>query len=46
MIVFRPFKGEIIAAVVKASGRKGIQLSTQFFQDIFVPSTMLFDSSQ
>ena len=46
MIVFRPFKGEIIAAVVKASTPSGIQVSTQFFEDIFVPSTMLFDGSQ
>lgn len=46
MIVFRPFKGEIIAAVVKRSLPNGIQLSAQFFEDIFVPSTMLFEGSQ
>jgi DNA-directed RNA polymerase III subunit RPC8 len=46
MMVFRPFKGEIIGAVVKQCTPAGIQVSTQFFDDIFVPSTMLFEGSE
>ncbi len=43
MVVFRPFKGEIVAAKVKKNVPEGIYLSTDFFDDIFVPETMLFD---
>lgn len=43
MIVFRPFKGEVIAATIKANSPHGIYLSTEFFENIFVPDTMLFE---
>lgn len=42
MIVFRPFKGEIILGKVQNQSAEGIRISTEFFEDIFVPSTMLF----
>lgn len=45
MIVFRPFKGEVIAARIKANTPQGIYLTTEFFDNIFVPETMLFENS-
>lgn len=43
MIVFRPFKGEVIAAKIRANTPAGIYLTTEFFDNIFVPETMLFE---
>jgi DNA-directed RNA polymerase III subunit RPC8 len=38
MIVFRPFKGEVIIARVRSQTPSGMHLSVgDFFQDIFVP---------
>ncbi|KAJ9660822.1 DNA-directed RNA polymerase III complex subunit Rpc25 [Neophaeococcomyces mojaviensis] len=45
MVVFRPFKGEVIAARVKHNTPEGIYLTTEFFDNIFVPETMLFEGS-
>lgn len=45
LLVFRPFKGEIIAARVKYNTPEGIYLSTEFFDNILVPDTMLFEGS-
>ncbi|KEF63737.1 DNA-directed RNA polymerase III subunit RPC8 [Exophiala aquamarina CBS 119918] len=46
MIVFRPFKGEIITGTVQNCTPAGIQITTQFFEDIFVPQTMLFEGCE
>ncbi|KIX01646.1 DNA-directed RNA polymerase [Rhinocladiella mackenziei CBS 650.93] len=46
MIVFRPFKGEVITGTVQKCTPKGIRITTQFFEDIFVPQTMLFEGSE
>ncbi|OAP63726.1 DNA-directed RNA polymerase [Fonsecaea erecta] len=43
MIVFRPFKGEIITGVIQRCTPEGIRITTRFFDDIFVPPTMLFE---
>lgn len=43
MVVFRPFKGEVIAARIKGNTPGGIYLTTEFFDNIFVPETMLFE---
>ncbi|KIW22966.1 DNA-directed RNA polymerase [Cladophialophora immunda] len=43
MIVFRPFKGEIITGVIQKCTPEGIRVTTRFFDDIFVPPTMLFE---
>ena len=37
MVVFRPFKGEVLMATINASTPSGIHLKTEFFHDIFVP---------
>ncbi|KAH8708123.1 DNA-directed RNA polymerase III subunit RPC8 [Beauveria bassiana] len=37
MIVFRPFKGEVIIGRIRSSTPAGINVRTDFFDDIFVP---------
>ncbi|KAG5924275.1 hypothetical protein E4U60_007589 [Claviceps pazoutovae] len=37
MIVFRPFKGEVMLARIRSSTPAGINLRTDFFDDIFIP---------
>lgn len=41
MIVFRPFVGEILDAKVASSSEKGLMLSVEFFEDIFIPADKL-----
>lgn len=45
LIVFRPFKGEIIRATIQQSSVAGIALSIDFFENIFVPPETLFDNT-
>ncbi|KAG6999289.1 DNA-directed RNA polymerase III subunit rpc8 [Physcia stellaris] len=45
LIVFRPFKGEIIMGRVRGSTDLGIRISLEFFEDIWVPSHLLLDNS-
>lgn len=37
MIVFRPFKGEVLIGKIRSATPSGINVSTEFFDDIFVP---------
>lgn len=37
MVVFRPFKGEVMLGKIRSSTPAGINLRTDFFDDIFVP---------
>ncbi|KAJ6783415.1 hypothetical protein PWT90_02225 [Aphanocladium album] len=37
MIVFRPFKGEVMVGRIRSSTPAGINVRTDFFDDIFVP---------
>ena len=37
LVVFRPFKGEVMLARIRSSTPAGINLRTEFFDDIFVP---------
>ncbi|KAK3362982.1 RNA polymerase Rpb7 [Lasiosphaeria hispida] len=46
MVVFRPFKGEILAARIASQTRDGINLATDFFHDIFVPWNELPDGTE
>ncbi|KAK6937606.1 RNA polymerase III, subunit Rpc25 [Dillenia turbinata] len=41
LIMFRPFKGEIITAKLKESDSKGLRLSLGFFDDIYVPAHLM-----
>ena len=46
LIVFRPFKGEILQGRISSNSEMGIRVSMDFFEDIFVPGPhMLFDNS-
>ncbi|MFH4977911.1 hypothetical protein AB6A40_004620 [Gnathostoma spinigerum] len=44
-IVFRPFVDEIIEAKVLSSSKEGLTLSVGFFEDIFIPSHRLPETS-
>jgi len=47
MIVFRPFKGEILMGKILSSSDMGIRISMGFFDDIFVPAPgMVFDPAR
>ncbi len=41
MVVFRPFVGEIITGRLVSSGREGLKISTEFFEDILIPAALL-----
>jgi len=43
MVVFRPFKGEILQGTIAKVNQDGIRLSVDFFNDIWVPHSGLFE---
>lgn len=43
LVVFRPFVGEVLVGRIMASTHKGIRVSLEFFDDIFIPDNLLFD---
>lgn len=45
LIVFRPFKGEIIRATITNSNLNGIYLSVDFFEDLTVPPETMFENT-
>lgn len=45
LVVFRPFKGEIIRGTISQSNEAGIYMSMDFFEDVIVPPPFLFDPS-
>jgi len=46
LIVFRPFKGEVLQGRISANDEQGIRISIDFFDDIFVPGPhMLFENT-
>lgn len=42
LVVFRPFKGEVITGRISSATAQGIKLSVEFFHDILVPPQLLF----
>lgn len=47
VVVFRPFKGEIIQASITDSAKDaGIELSHEFFEDVEVPENVLFEDTR
>ncbi|KAK3397488.1 RNA polymerase III subunit Rpc25-domain-containing protein [Sordaria brevicollis] len=46
MVVFRPFKHEVILARITHQTEEGIYLGMDFFSDIFVPAAELPDNSE
>lgn len=45
MVVFRPFKGEILRGTITHSNQAGIYISMDFFEDIIVPPQLLFSNT-
>ncbi|KAJ6257713.1 DNA-directed RNA polymerase III subunit rpc8 [Drechslerella dactyloides] len=45
LIVFRPFKGEVIAGRISNSTPHGIHVRLDFFDEIFIPKDYLFEGS-
>lgn len=43
--MFRPFVGEVITGRIMAATHHGIRLSLEFFDDIFVPAHLMFDTA-
>ncbi|GAB1311322.1 DNA-directed RNA polymerase III complex subunit Rpc25 [Madurella fahalii] len=46
MVVFRPYKGEVIIARINDQTAEGINLATEFFEDIFIPAIELPEGSE
>ena len=46
IMVYRPFKGEIVRGTITHSNIEGVYLSTDFFEDIIVPPPLLFENTQ
>ncbi|MCJ1315453.1 DNA-directed RNA polymerase III subunit rpc25 [Xylographa vitiligo] len=45
LIVFRPFKGEIILGKISGASEWGMKIRLDFFDDIHVPPTLMFPGS-
>ncbi|KAK5117651.1 hypothetical protein LTR62_005074 [Meristemomyces frigidus] len=45
LVVFRPFKGEIIRAIISHSNATGIFMSMDFFEDVVIPPQFFFSPS-
>ncbi|KAI9788439.1 MAG: DNA-directed RNA polymerase III subunit rpc25 [Peltula sp. TS41687] len=46
LVVFRPFKGEVLLGKISSSSALGIKIRLDFFDDIFVPGNLLFGGSR
>ncbi|KAK1437304.1 hypothetical protein QVD17_03094 [Tagetes erecta] len=46
VIIFLPVKGEIISARLKESNADGLRLSLGFFDDIYIPASLLLQPSE
>ncbi|KAI9824239.1 MAG: DNA-directed RNA polymerase III subunit rpc25 [Thelocarpon impressellum] len=46
LVVFRPFKGEIILGKISSSSSQGIKVRLDFFDEITVPAHLLFEGSR
>ncbi|KAM5488339.1 DNA-directed RNA polymerase III complex subunit Rpc25 [Microsporum canis] len=46
IIVFRPFKGEVIIGKITNGTEQGIKIGVEFFNDIIVPPDLLLDGAR
>jgi|SRR5277367_5981863 DNA-directed RNA polymerase III subunit RPC8 len=46
MTVFRPFVGEVLSGRIMAATHRGIRISLEFFDDIFIPEHLLFSTAK
>jgi len=44
LVVFRPFVGEILIGWVSSCTEEGLNVKMEFFDDIFIPKHLLFES--
>lgn len=45
LVVFRPFVGEVLTGWIEECRQDGIKINMGFFNDIFIPRTLLFENS-
>ena len=45
LVVFRPFKGEVITGKISSSSEGGIRVALDFFDDVQVPMELMFEGS-
>jgi len=45
LIIFRPFKGEVMTGQISSSTMYGINIQTDFFDEIFIPQDGLFEGT-
>lgn len=45
LVVFRPFIGEVLTGKIANCSQDGIRISLGFFDDIFIPSHLLFEGT-
>ena len=45
LVVFRPFKGEVITGRISSSSDTGIKVALDFFDDVHVPLELMFEGS-
>lgn len=46
IIVFRPFVGEVLVGWVSSCTEEGINVRTEFFDDIYIPKSLLFEKCE
>ncbi|KAI9858532.1 MAG: DNA-directed RNA polymerase III subunit rpc25 [Vezdaea acicularis] len=46
LVVFRPFKGEVLVGKISSSTEHGIKIRLDFFDEIFVPGHLLFENTR
>ena len=46
LVIFRPMEDEVLTGTIKAWNHQGLQVSLIFFEDIFIPASMMMEGSQ
>lgn len=44
-VVFKPFVGEVLTGWVESCSEEGIKINMEFFNDIFIPKSLIFENS-
>lgn len=44
-VVFKPFVGEVLTGWIESCSEEGIKVNMEFFNDIFIPKSLLFENS-
>lgn len=46
LIVFKPFVGEVLVGWISSCTEEGLNVRMEFFDNVFIPKTMLFEGTQ